>query len=326
MTGCRAPSRCTPSSGATSRCPRTSWRSWPSPTAGTSSTCRATRAPPSRSAATTGLVRRGAMRAPASSARRCLAVDLDLGDRRAYRVGQHELLGVASVAFSPDGQWLAFIGINDAGIRDVYVLALAGRRGRQAPQAHRRHLRRAAGHLGPQRHHLHLGRHVPPPLQPVPRQAGRAGPRRAPHHPASEDHADPLALDDGRIFFVAYQQQQLGSARADERTARIVRRTDVTTGVFEPGPGPDGGLWMLFHQSGERRPSLLRPPKMLSLPRRQRRSRRRLPRRWRYARWTEAENYRPFAGQNIEVGPIFGFAGAGAAASSARCSPRPVIG
>jgi hypothetical protein len=253
------------------------------------------------------LVRRSPVRTGVER-RTISSVDLDLGDRQAYRVGQHGLLGVPSVAFSPDGKWLAFIGINEAGIRDVYALSLAEgedavpRKLTDDIYTERQITWGPSGIIYTSDATSHRNFNL------FRVKADAPGtPERLTTHEA--DQADPLALEDGRIFFVAYQQSSsdLHELLPD---GSVVRRTDVTTGVFEPGPGPEGGLWMLFHQSGERRPSLLRPPKMLSLatvaappaaP----------PPPMALRPLGEAEIYRPFATRNIEVGPIFGFAGAG---------------
>jgi hypothetical protein len=237
-----------------------------------------------------------------------VAVDIDLGARTAYRVGQHGLLGVPAVAFSPDGRWLAFIGINEAGIRDVYVLPLdqgadvAPRKLTDDIYAERQITWGPSGIIftsdATSHRKYNLFRVKPDAPGAVERLTSD-----------ENDHADPVALEDGRLFFVAWRNSSsdLHELLAD---GTIVRRTDVTTGVFEPGPGPEGSLWLLFHKSGERRPALLRPPKMLSLtteaappaaP----------PVPMAFRPLTSAENYRPFARQNIEVGPIFGFAGAG---------------
>jgi hypothetical protein len=255
------------------------------------------------------LVRRGPVRSTGIERKTTASVDLDLGDRKAYRVGKHGLLGVASVAFSPDGEWLAFIGINEAGIRDVYVLSLKD--GEDAPP------RKLTDDIYTERQiswgptgiiytsdatsHRHFNLFRVKPDSP-------GAPERLTAH--VEDQADPLALPDGRIFFVAYQNSSsdLHELMAD---GSVVRRTDVVTGVFEPGPGPEGSLWMLFHQSGERRPSLLRPLKMLNLPLEAPAQPAAPPAPMASRPLGEAEFYKPFAGKNLEVGPIFGFAGAG---------------
>jgi len=253
------------------------------------------------------LVRRGAMRT-GYQRQTSFSVDLDTGDRVAYRVGEHGLLGIPAVAFSPDGKWLAFIGINDAGIRDVYVLALQDGESAKPRKltddlyAERQITWGPSGIIYTSDATSHRFYNLFRVKPDAPGQAERLTTQ-------PQDEADPVALDDGRIFFVAWRHSSsdLHELRPD---GSIVRRTDVTTGVFEPGPGPEGGLWMLFHQSGERRPSLLRSSKMLSLPT-EASPPAEPPTPLAFTPLTGAENYRPFARQNIEVGPIFGFAGAG---------------
>ncbi len=255
------------------------------------------------------LARRGLRPAQPSTKRQSrLSVDLDLGKRTAYRVGQHGLLGVPSVAFSPDGKWLAFIGINDAGIRDVYALPLEeGEDARPRKLTDdvfaERQISWGPGGIvytsdATSHRFYNLFRVKPDAPGVIERLTTEA-----------RDQADPVALDDGRLFFVAYQNSSsdLHELMPD---GSIVRRTDVVTGVFEPGPGPEGALWMLFHQSGERRPSLLRPLKMLSLPVDEP-PEAAPPAPLAFRPLTGAEDYRPFAFKNLEVGPIFGFAGAG---------------
>ncbi|WP_224247743.1 M61 family metallopeptidase [Hyalangium gracile] len=253
------------------------------------------------------LVRRSAVRT-GFQRQTNVSVDLDLGDKTAYRVGQHGLLGVPTVAFSPDGKSLAFIGINDEGIRDVYVLNLE-----QGPDARPRKLTDdmyAERQItwGPSgiiytsdatSHRFYNLFRVKPDVPGAPERLTSR----------ESDEADPVALADGRIFFVAWRHSSsdLHELMPD---GSVVRRTDVTTGIFEPGAGPEGGLWVLFHQSGERRPALLRPPKMLSLPT-EAAPPPAPPAPLAFMPLTGAEPYQAFARQNIELGPIMGFAGAG---------------
>nr|WP_217918679.1 tolB protein precursor protein [Myxococcus sp. AM010] len=237
-----------------------------------------------------------------------LVVDLSLGGRTAYRIDRHGLLAAYSPAFSPDGRWVAFIGINDAGLRDIYAIDLQA--GPDAPPlqltddvfSEREVTWGPSGVIftsdATSHRQFNLFRVRPD----APRQVERLTSEE-------RDHTAPVALADGRLFFTAFNNS---SSDLHELTkdGRIVRRTDLTTGVFEPGPGPDGGLWMLFHVSGERRPAVLRPPRMLALdvpaepppeP----------PNPLAVRPLTDAQNYEPFTRQNLEFGPFFGFAGAG---------------
>ncbi len=253
------------------------------------------------------LVRRNAMRTGVQR-QTSFAVDLDAGKRTAYRVGQHALLGVPAVAFSPDGESLAFIGINDTGIRDVYVISLADGENAKPRKLtddiySERQITWGPGGIiytsdATSHRYYNLFRVKPD----VPGQPERLTSE-------ARDEADPVALPDGRVFFVTWHKSSsdLHELMAD---GSIVRRTDLTTGVFEPGPGPEGSLWVLFHQAGERRPSLLKAPTMLSLPT-EAAPPPAPPTPLAFTPLGGAEHYRPFARQNIEVGPIFGFAGAG---------------
>lgn len=236
------------------------------------------------------------------------SVDIDLGDTTAYRVGQHGLLGVASVAFSPDGQSLAFIGINEAGFRDVYVLSLAGGKNAQPvrltnDQYTERQITWGPGGIvytsdATSHRHFNLFR-----VQPTPGTPERLTTE-------DRDEADPVALPDGRIFFVAYRNSSSDLHELMPGGA-IIRRSDLTTGVFEPGPGPEGSLWMLFHQSGERRPARLEAPKMLNLPTAGADVPAEPPVPLAARPLDNAQDYRPLAWENIEFGPFLGFAGAG---------------
>ncbi|MFP2932209.1 TolB family protein, partial [Pyxidicoccus sp. 3LG] len=192
-----------------------------------------------------------------------LVVSLEVGGRTAYRIDKHGLLAAYSPAFSPDGRWVAFIGINDAGLRDVYAIDLQA-----GPEAkplqltddvfsERQVTWGSAGIIFASDATSHRKFNLFRVRTDAPRQVERITSE-------DRDHADPVALADGRVFFTAFNNSSsdLHELMTD---GRIVRRTDLTTGVFEPGPGPDGGLWLLFHNSGERKPAVLRPPRMLAL-------------------------------------------------------------
>jgi hypothetical protein len=125
----------------------------------------------------------------------------------------------------------------------------------------------------------------------------------------ARDQQDPEVLPDGRIVFVAYD-----NGRSDlhelQQDGTIIRRTDVTTGLFEPSPGADGNIWVLMHLSGQRVPSQLRKDRFLTQP---------LPASGpgeaapplAVQSLAGARDYNPWARENFELGPIFGFAGGG---------------
>ncbi|HYO59146.1 tolB protein precursor protein [Archangium sp.] len=237
-------------------------------------------------------------------------VRFELGERTAYKLADHGLIAAYSPAFSPDGKQLAFIGLSEAGTRDVYVLPLDKGLDVEPQQiTHDVYAERSLtwGQAGivyasdaTSHGYYNLFRVKPESPSQVERLTTEA-----------RDHADPTVLPDGRLFFVAYEK-----SRSDlhEYTGGggIVRRTDVSTGLFEPSPAPDGNLWLLYHLSGERKPALLRSQQLMSLEVAQAGKAEAgppspLPQR----SLVGAEPYRPFARENIDLGPILGFAGAG---------------
>lgn len=242
-----------------------------------------------------------------------LHVDLNVGSARAYPMQKHGILAMYSPAFSPDGKQLAFIGINDAGMRDVYTINLEEDPLKAAPKrvtddvfAERQLTWGPTGIIytsdATSHRKFNLFRVKPEKPNEVERLTSE-----------EVDEADPLHLPDGRIFFVAYRNSSNSDLNELMKDGRIVRRTDVNTGVFEPGAGPEGALWMLFHYAGERRPATLRPEKMLAIqeaaspppeppaPLAQR-------------PLSDSQMYDSFARKNFELGPIMGFAGAGGGA------------
>jgi hypothetical protein len=246
--------------------------------------------------------------APAAPQAPGISVDFDMGDRRAFHIARHGLLAAATVSFSPDGKRLAFIGMDDKGTRDIYVLRLDG--DESAAPVRVTNDVYAERHLswGPDgivfnsdatsHRFYNLFRVNPDRPQEIERLTTDA-----------RDQQDPEALPDGRIFFVAYD-----NGRSDlhelQRGGAIVRRTDVTTGLFEVSPGADGNVWVLMHLSGQRVPSLLRKDRFLDQPLAATGPGQPAPP-LAVRSLTGATDYNPWARENFELGPIFGFAGGG---------------
>ncbi len=125
----------------------------------------------------------------------------------------------------------------------------------------------------------------------------------------ARDDLDPEVLPDGRVLFTAYEQ---GRADIHEVAAgQVYRRTDIATGFFDISPGPDGGVWTLIHYAGERTPVLLTRDKLLSVSAVAQAPSTAAPHAIPSQSVAEAQFYRPFRPENIEIGPIFGFAGGG---------------
>ncbi|PTL80534.1 PD40 domain-containing protein [Vitiosangium sp. GDMCC 1.1324] len=237
-------------------------------------------------------------------------VSFELGERVAYRLADHGLIAAYSPAFSPDGKQVAFIGLSEVGTRDIYVLRLdQGLNAEPQQITHDVYAERSLA-WGPagivytsdatSHGYYNLFRVKPEDPSKVERLTTEA-----------RDHADPTVLPDGRLFFVAYEK-----SRSDlhEYTGggSIVRRTDVATGLFEPCPAPDGNVWLLYHLSGERKPALLRSQQLMTFQVPQVSSAEVAPPSPLPQRSLEgAQTYKPFARENIDLGPILGFAGAG---------------
>lgn len=189
-------------------------------------------------------------------------VDLDLGDRSAYALGDKGLLGAFYPAISPDGKRIAFVGLSEKGIRDLYVLEPTdGQGGYNLKQLTNDEFSERQVGWGPKgvvfasdaTAHGHYNLFL---------ISGNGGPITRLTHEA-RDHQDVEVLPDGRVMFVAY-----GEGRADVHEVvgtNIVRRTDIATGLFDLSPGPNGGLWALFHYRGRRHPVQLKKEELLTL-------------------------------------------------------------
>jgi hypothetical protein len=192
------------------------------------------------------------------------AVDFRLGDRRRYDFGDRGLIAIDSPTFSPDGRRLTFIGLDNDGVRDVYLFTPhdgdAGfdlARLTNDPYGERQVTWGPGGIVytsdATEHSHYNLFRLDPD----------------HPEHPTrltweAEDEIDPVVLSDGRVFFSEYDQ---GGANLYQWTAQgVQRRTDVPTGLFDPGAGPGGGLWALFYRGGSRVPVRVAADKLLAGP------------------------------------------------------------
>lgn len=184
-----------------------------------------------------------------------------LGPARRYRMARAGVVAVYSPSIGPDGR-IAFVGLHDDGQRDIFVFdPESAPDGRLVRLTHDPHAERTLTWHGADivfssdataHGHFNLFR--------VPADAS-APPHRlttAPH-----DHSSPVGLRDGRLFFVGWTDD---AANLYELVAgEVVQRTDVTTGLFEPAPAPDG-LTALVHQGGVRAPVTLPEDTLLSIP------------------------------------------------------------
>jgi len=236
-------------------------------------------------------------------------VDITLGDRQALDLSERKVFAASSPALSPDGKRIAFIGLSGTGNKDIFVVtpgeddaytlqqltddAYAERDVAWGPGG----IVYSSDATSTQHHNLF--------------RIDLDGPSKAPTRltSAPQDHFDPEVTPDGRVFFSAYER---GSANIYEALPQgLVRRTDVATGLFALSPGPDGGLWALFHQSGRRQ--LVKVPKeTLTLASVETfKSYDNIP--WQIPQSDLAVSvpYEWFAVKNWELGTVFGILGAG---------------
>jgi hypothetical protein len=237
-------------------------------------------------------------------------VGIRLGHRRKFDLARAGLVAAYSPAFSPDGRRLAFVGLSEDGTRDVYLLS-PGERGdgfdwvRLTTDVH---AERSVA-WGPEgivfnsdataSGHYNLFGVAPEP---------GAAPRRL----TSEalDHLDPTATADGRVYYVALDR---GAANLFElQPDGAVRRTDIGTGLFDPAPGPDRGLWSLYHVSGRRRLAKVPHAQLRAYEQRPTHSAAEPARAIPSTPLEGDVPYEALAVKNWEMGPVMGFAGAGA--------------
>jgi hypothetical protein len=238
------------------------------------------------------------------------AVDLKLGEKHEFHLGKKGLIAAYSPSFSPDGKRLAFVGFDFEGNRDVYVLdpdPLEPDGFRLTRLTHDAYAERqvswgkdgvvfnsdATSHG---RYNLFRVR---------PEEPGKVERLTT----EARDHLDPEALPDGRVVFTAFDR-----GRADVHEVRdgvVTRRTEINTGFFDLAAGPDGALWALYHHSGRRKPVLIPSQRLLTLetlPQPEADPPRTIPER----ALADAVPYRALSPRNWELGPPFGFVGAGA--------------
>lgn len=176
------------------------------------------------------------------------------GKRTRYKLDEQNVVAAESPSYSPDGDRIAFIGMDPEGQKDIYVLDPQGggdfeltrltdtifaERGLDWGKQGIVYNTNRTGHG---KYNLFL-------TEPTP---GNDPVRLT---SAATDHLDPEVLPDETVVFVAYNDGHANLHTVSENGA--VRRTDITTGLFTPSPGPNGGVWSLFHYAGQRVPAQL---------------------------------------------------------------------
>jgi hypothetical protein len=201
-------------------------------------------------------------------------VELELKGRRRIPVGERGVLTVESLALSPNGRGLAFVGLSETGQRDLYLVPAFGEHATPIialtsdVYAERevswgpRGIVFTSDATGHGKYNLFLVQ---------PRKGSPI--ERLTHE--TRDEFSPRVLPDGRILFVAYDdaganiyEVENGPKPADGSApvATLLRHTDVPTGLYDVSPGPDGGIWALHHQGHRRVPVRLSARALLAEP------------------------------------------------------------
>lgn len=188
----------------------------------------------------------------------------DLGKRRTYDLEEVDLLAAEAPSVEPNGDRIAFIGLNSDGFKDIYILTPDGSdftidRVTETKAAERG---LAWGENGLIFGSAETG-HGKYNLFRIDPEDGADSRIRLTSEPT--DHFDPEVAD-GRVVFTSYDD-----ARANIHTVSdngTVRETDVATGLFNPAPAPKGGIWSLHHFSGRRIPSRIPASELKSFERR----------------------------------------------------------
>ena len=195
-------------------------------------------------------------------------VDISLGERIAFRVGERGIDAVESVTLSPNGKHIAFVGLSNLGQRDVYALE---------PLAH------GDFRLRKLTDDVYAEREVTCDDESVVFTSDATGHRRynlfrvawrdvgatrltrltrLTYEP--RDEQNPTILPDGRVMFVAYDARGANLYSATSRG--LFRETDVATGLFDVSPGPNHTVWALHHYGAERAPVRIAHKRLLHEP------------------------------------------------------------
>lgn len=188
-------------------------------------------------------------------------IGLSLGKRLAFPLADQGLIAADAPAISPDGNRIAFVGLDQQGRKDLYVLVPMSKGFQLSQITHdvwaEREVSWGPGGIVFTSDATEHGRY----------NLFRVDPEHPDHierlTTEARDHFAPLATPDGRTFFVTYE-----NARADVHEVvgkQVFRRTDVSTGLFDICPGPDGGFWALWYQSGRYRPVSMKRSDLLNV-------------------------------------------------------------
>jgi hypothetical protein len=177
-----------------------------------------------------------------------LTVRIKKKRRERLRLRQHGVMAVGSVALSPDGEDAVFIGMDEASVRHLYLWTDAGVRKLTDDLYSERDVTWGPGGIvyasdatEDGRYHLF---HLPDlDAEPVQLTGGEATDR------------SPSWIDEDRVAW-----SRIVDGRAEVGVLELggeALTTDLSTGAFDPAPGPGEELWALVHHGGRKRPARL---------------------------------------------------------------------
>ncbi len=180
------------------------------------------------------------------------SVDLSIGSRQRFDLSDHDLIAAESPTYSPDGERIAFIGLDAEGQKDIFIFQALDDDDfiitRVTDQPHApRGLSWGSGGIyftsdATEHSYYNLFR--------VDIDEGPGHAERLTFE--ARDHYEPLALDDGRVFVGAYSDTRANIYEYSDEG--LTRRTDVVTGLFDVATGPGQGLWANYQYRGRRQP------------------------------------------------------------------------
>ena len=237
-------------------------------------------------------------------------VRLRLGSRTSYDLAKHGILAAESPAFSPDGQRVAFIGLDENGQKDVYLFEaledgdfivsqltddVYAERGLTWGEEGLVFASDATGHGRYNLFRINL--------------RGTGEPERLTFE--ARDHFEPHIVPDGRLFFSAFDNSRSNLYQWTDQG--LIRRTDIVTGFFGLASGPGNSVWTTFHHRGQRRPVRLAEKRLLEVETEPEAEDLRDPQQFPTRSLEDAEPYRATQIRNWQLSNAFGVLGASSA-------------
>ncbi|MFW5968159.1 MAG: tolB protein precursor protein, partial [Persicimonas sp.] len=194
------------------------------------------------------------------AADRVSSVRFDLSERVRYRLDDWDIIAVDTVAFEPDGDRIAFVGLEQDGYKDLYVLdpgeddeQFSVERITDDEYAEREVSWGEEGIVftsdATDDGHYNVF-WADPESKEIERLTYE-----------ERDHTSPRMLDDGRVYFVAYDE--VGANIYHAVGPGLTRKTGVASALSDLSPGPRDGMWTLQYYQGRQRPARVPSDRLL---------------------------------------------------------------